>query len=1553
MRRIALTALSIALLASAAHAATGSAPGVVLVRWRGTVRAAERAAVQAGLGATHLRDYAAIGVEKLALSSLSVEEAVLRLAQDPRVEFVEPDYLVGLTRTPDDPRFAEQWALHNTGQTGGVAGADARAVRGWDLATDASAVVVGVVDTGADLTHPDLVPNLWANPGEVPGNGVDDDANGYIDDVHGYDFLNGDGDPSDDNGHGSHVAGIIAARGDDALGVTGIAWRGRVMVLKFLGSGGNGPTSAAIEAMLYAARMGARVVNHSWGGGPYSQALVAAFAACGDAGVVSVVAAGNLGVDLEVQPVYPASFDDPSMITVAATDAADGLAAFSNRGAVSVDVAAPGVQILSLAPGAQYQWLSGTSMASPLVAGAVALLIAHEPTLDPVSVRQRLIRSVWPLPSLQGRTVSGGRLDLVRLLATPEDEAPSAITDLRIERVGSHGAWITWTAPGDDGVVGRADRYLLRLATGTVGSVAFESMTPVPAPEPSVAGTQERVRIGGLDPEQGYWVALRAMDDHGNGSPTIATLAFTTQPPPRAQLDVTTIAADLPPGADERRELLLTNPSSGTLEWRFASPRLVTGGDAAAASGGYHVVGLDAGPSPRFDWQPPGAEAVVVALEGDEGLSAPLALPFAFPYFGGEYRAMRVSSNGFITFTGEEAAPQPVALPSPLAPRTMVAPFWADLDPGPSARRVWMQADPLRVVITWLETRPFGSPGVPLTFQVWLMRTGEVRFQYLTLSGRSSLAASGLQGGAPSAGLGLTFRGDRLHDSLAVRFVPPREWARALPAAGVLGPGEQAAIAVDFASRGLEDGIQQDTLRLQSDDPAAPEIAIAVRLTARSAPHVVASHTWLDFGVRPLAGDAVRVLGVANEGARPARVHGVSVQGEEFAADAAGFDLSPGEARSVAVHFRPTRRGEQNAVLSLTSDDPLHPRTDVALAGEGLEPASVAVSRASVHGAAAADLLPGAERDEQAIVIANPGGLPAPWRLTAHAESRPQVDASARPAEPASSGGPDPAGYRWVSSEEPGAPAFEWWEIEGVGRRLFGAADDSVHVGIPLPFAFPYYGREFGGISVCTNGWLSFESSVPLREGVRLPDPTAPLGLIAPFWTDLDARNAANQGGVFAHSDARRFVVEWKDVRRFGGSERFSFQVWLWIDGRIDFLYRTMAGPRSGATIGMQDADGARGLTVSHGTAFARDSLRLSFRSVPAWLTASRYEGLLPPGGSDTLRVGLDAAGLPPGRWAGELRFALGTPGGDVVSLPCSLQAGARATSVAASQRRLVAASQSRELTLEWDGAVLTPTGFWIDDEPLPAYSVEALPGGRSRVRADAAGLLARLPDGDRVRRLAWRDAQVGWRIAEVPLEVVRLPLDATGLPAEGAPATADPMAGEAATLTWPAPTGATRSEAWLRTAPATWERIASGEGGTIAWRWPREVTDSQVELLVFGASELAGVWRSSRFSIRPAVAPPPPARLALAVAGPHPARAPVTLDLAMPQAGEAVVDVFDLRGARVQRLAQATFVAGRHPLVWDGRDASGSRAAAGVYLLRVRAGGSEVARRVVLLAGP
>ncbi|MDF3059312.1 MAG: hypothetical protein K0R17_3527 [Rariglobus sp.] len=343
------------------------------------------------------------------IAALQAEAGIVALA--------EPDFIVHVDTTPNDASFAQLYGLHNTGQTGGTADADIDAPEAWDITTGSRNVRVGVIDTGIDYTHPDLAANMWTNPGEIAGNGIDDDNNGYIDDLHGWDFVNNDANPMDDHYHGTHVAGTIGAVGNNATGVAGVSWQVSLVALKFLSASGSGTTSDAVEAVAYATLLDVDFTSNSWGGGPYSQALYDAIAEAGVAGHLFIAAAGNSSQNADVSVHYPGGYNLNNIVCVAATDHNDQLASFSNYGITSVDLAAPGVNTVSTSPGFSYRTLSGTSMATPHVAGAAALLLSVQPGLASPELKAALLNSVDRVPSLSGRVLTEGRLNVASALA--------------------------------------------------------------------------------------------------------------------------------------------------------------------------------------------------------------------------------------------------------------------------------------------------------------------------------------------------------------------------------------------------------------------------------------------------------------------------------------------------------------------------------------------------------------------------------------------------------------------------------------------------------------------------------------------------------------------------------------------------------------------------------------------------------------------------------------------------------------------------------------------------------------------------------------------------------------------------------------------------------------------------------------------------------------------------------------------------------------------------------------------------------------------------------
>lgn len=342
---------------------------------------------------------------------LDTRSVIEKLNKNAAVLFAEPDYMVKADIIPNDPLFANLWGLHNTGQTGGSADADIDAPEAWDITTGSPNVVVAVLDTGVDYNHEDLSANMWTNPGEIPANGIDDDGNGYIDDVFGINAIEETGDPLDDNNHGTHVSGTIAAVGNNGIGIAGVCWQAKIMALKFLDNEGVGYISNSIICIEYALAKGVKILNNSWGGDGYSDSLKDAIKACEDAGVLFIAAAGNNGRNTDITPHYPSAFENPNILSVAATNQNGNLASYSNYGKISVDVAAPGTSIQSTTPNNTYQYMNGTSMATPHVSGLAVLLKSQNPSLSWLDIKTQILNRVDKKASLMPTLLTGGRIN--------------------------------------------------------------------------------------------------------------------------------------------------------------------------------------------------------------------------------------------------------------------------------------------------------------------------------------------------------------------------------------------------------------------------------------------------------------------------------------------------------------------------------------------------------------------------------------------------------------------------------------------------------------------------------------------------------------------------------------------------------------------------------------------------------------------------------------------------------------------------------------------------------------------------------------------------------------------------------------------------------------------------------------------------------------------------------------------------------------------------------------------------------------------------------------
>ncbi len=509
-------------------------------------------------------------VDGLALIHVSGGDPVAALAMveaDPAVLRAGLNYIVSTQITPSDPLFGSTWGMNNTASQLN----DIDAPQAWDIYTGDPNYRVAVIDTGIDFNHPDLQGNIWVNPGEIAGDGIDNDGNGYIDDVSGWNFVTNTNNPQDGNGHGTHVSGTIAAKGNNGIGVAGVAWAAKIVPLKFLSDTGSGTTANAIKAIDYCTTNGIKLSNNSWGGGLYDSLLQQAIVNAGAVDHLFIAAAGNSALNIDVSLSYPASYNLSNMVNVASTTSAGTLSVFSNFGVATVQVAAPGSNIFSTWPVALtvlgqpngYNSISGTSMAAPHVTGLAALLRGKMPSWTATQVRSAILGSTKPLASLAGKISREGIISAFNALAATNVEAiPPTVNAVRTPATANAAGWnnanVTVAITGTDNVGGSGVRDVKYTINGGVTLTSAGASTNVVTSADGIATIA-------------YW----STDNSGNVSPVGSMTVRVDK-----TLPVTTISAT--PGATSTSVVVSGTDVTSGLAGTFYS---VDGAPAAAYSG--------------------------------------------------------------------------------------------------------------------------------------------------------------------------------------------------------------------------------------------------------------------------------------------------------------------------------------------------------------------------------------------------------------------------------------------------------------------------------------------------------------------------------------------------------------------------------------------------------------------------------------------------------------------------------------------------------------------------------------------------------------------------------------------------------------------------------------------------------------------------------------------------------------------------------------------------------------------------------------------------------
>ncbi len=767
----------VAVIATMAPAAVAAPPpfvdGVVLVGYQASAPAVARTTARAAVGAQSVEALSRSdrNAEKLRFKAgTNIDAVIKQLLRDPNVRYAHPDYLVKPLLSPNDPRYTNGtlWGMLGDSSAPLTNAFGSQAAEVWaEGYVGSQQVVVGIIDEGVQVLHPDLADNIWRNPVEAAGvAGVDDDGNGYIDDIHGWDFVNNNASVYDgttnlnEDSHGTHVAGTIGGKGNNGLGVVGVNWDVSIISAKFLGLTG-GATSDAVRALDYLTdlkrRHGINLVatNNSWGGGGYSQALLDAINRGGDAGILFIAAAGNDARSNETTANYPSNYQCTTaqrswdcVVAVASITSTGALSPFSNFGATTVDLGAPGSAITSTVPNGAYASYDGTSMATPHVTGAVALCAGIDQTLSAQELRAALVGTTAPTASLAGRTVTGGRLDagaMFPVCRPPAAEVVGVPGNLLATASGSTAIRLTWT----ESVTGESYYQVER---GDATCSAFVAIAELGAAAASYTAT-------GLLPETGYCFRVRA----GNRLPSVTQWSTTAT--------ATTAAAPQP------------------YQCRAAT----------------------------YTWQDISTTASLGLADDAE---TAVALPFAWSFHGVPVTSLKISSKGFIRTDGGAALEYLNAtVPAATEPNAFIAPLWDDLNPGAAGaavRATTVGSAPNRLfVVSWDNVPHFSASTNPFSFQVVIYEgTGEVVMNYRDVMAgnaaydRGRSATVGIESAAGDMGTQVSYALASLTDGTALRCAtaPPATTVPVAPTGVAATAASGATASISWSNVANETG---------------------------------------------------------------------------------------------------------------------------------------------------------------------------------------------------------------------------------------------------------------------------------------------------------------------------------------------------------------------------------------------------------------------------------------------------------------------------------------------------------------------------------------------------------------------------------------------------------------------------------------------------------------------------------------------------------------------------------------------------------------------------
>lgn len=812
---------------------------------------------------------------------------------------------------PNDPRFNEQWALNNTGQSGGVADADIDAPEAWNFATGGitslgDTIVVAIVDGGCDLNHQDL--NYWINYEEIPSNGIDDDGNGYIDDYRGWNAYDNNGNvPS--SSHGTHVSGIAAAKGNNGIGVSGVNWNCKVMPI----GGSSNVEATVVAAYGYVLEMRARYNETNGQHGAFVVATNASFGvdygqpanfplwcgiydSLGVQGVLSCGATANLNINVDIQGDIPTACPSPYLISITNTTSSDTKNSGAAYGLNTIDLGAPGTSVLSTYPNNTYSSLTGTSMATPHVTGAVALMFAAansglmqsyklNPSAISLTFKNLLLAGTDPITALNNITVTGGRLNVynaVLSVSTPPDTIPpTQITDLAVIDTTSNSLTLSWTTPLDTTRNGVVAYDVRRSSTPITDSLSFYSAIQVPFTDaPDTAGAVETLVIDNLSFNSTYYFAVRSFDFWGNASSISNSAVGTTWIAPQISVvpdsisheiinqtvvyDTITISNATTSSSTLKFQVALENNTfpEGTIQFKVLpkfnasyevtmedkdKPAVIHGSSLEGYGGpdafGYKWIDSDEPNGPSYVWNDISSTGTLVTSwtatgtfdPKDEGYAGPFPLGFNFKFYGNTKTQIYISSNGFLHFAPLTANSFTNAqIPSTSAPNEYIAPFWDDLD-GRTQGTVHYKQDGNKFIVQFTNWQKYSATG-SLTFQIVLYSSGKILFYYNNMNATLNSATVGIENAAGTIGLQVAYNSNYVANNKAVKIAAEPDWLTNNIPGGTIYNGSSMNVVLTLRSEDFPIGNYSMDFKVTSNDPVTPSVTIPVKMKVAVVP---------------------------------------------------------------------------------------------------------------------------------------------------------------------------------------------------------------------------------------------------------------------------------------------------------------------------------------------------------------------------------------------------------------------------------------------------------------------------------------------------------------------------------------------------------------------------------------------------------------------------------------------------------------------------------------------------------------------------------------------